>query len=106
MVNAVDAQSADGEVFIGSREKAKNGYGQNGYHGPSSDLPGQATRANRDFGLAADPSASAGDWQTRKVSKDAYPTTFGMKAPGEPAKVPDANIRRASKQAAPGSFQR
>lgn len=95
-----------GTEFVGSHEKAKNAYGQNGYQGPSSDLPGQATRMDRDFGLDADPSTAPGDWQTRKVSKDGYAPTFGMKSPAEPAKVPDANVRRASKQAAPGSFQR
>jgi hypothetical protein len=61
---------------------------------------------DRDFGLAADPSSAAGDWQTRKVSKEGYKPAFGMKAAGEPAKVPDANTHRATKQAAPGSFQR
>ncbi len=98
---------ADGEVFIGSRERANNAYGQNGYHGPSSDLPGQTTRMNRDFGLPADPSASAGDWQTRKVSKEAYPTTPTMRSrSGEGGTIPNATVRRPTKQAAPGSYQR
>ena len=97
---------ADGTEFVGSHEKADNGYGQNGYQGASSDLPGQKTRMNRDYGLPADPSPDAGNWQTRPVSKEGYPPAFGMKAAVEPAKVPDANIRRASKQTAPGSFQR
>jgi hypothetical protein len=96
----------ESEIFVGSHEKAKNGYGQNGYQGASSDLPGQSTRMDRDYGLAADPSAGAGDWQTRKVSGEQYPTTFGMKTPAEPAKIPDANVRRARVQAKPGSFQR
>jgi hypothetical protein len=94
------------ETVVGSKEKALNGYGQNGYQGASSDLPGQKTRMNRDFGLPADPSSDAGDWQTRKVSKEAYPTAHGMRASAGPEKVPDANVRRASKQSAPGSFQR
>ena len=97
---------ADGTEFVGSHEKANNGYGQNGYSGPSSDLPGQATRMDRDFGLPADPSADAGNWQTRNVSKEGYAPAHGMKAAAEPAKVPQANVRRASKQAAPGSYQR
>lgn len=97
---------ADGTEFVGSHEKALNGYGQNGYQGPSSDLPGQSTRMDRDYGLPADPTAKSGDWQTRTVSKEAYPTAFGMTAPKEPAKVPTANVRRASVQRAPGSFQR
>jgi hypothetical protein len=101
-----DSQTAESEEFIGSREQANNKYGQNGYLGASSDLPGQKTRMNRDYGLDADPSADAGNWQTRKVSQEQYPTTFGIKAKADVAKVPDANIRRATKQAAPGSFQR
>lgn len=95
-----------GTEFVGSHEKANNNYGQNGYQGASSDLPGQNTRMNRDFGLDADPSAAPGDWQTRKVSKEAYPTTFGMKAPAEAAKIPDANVRRASKRVSGGNYQR
>jgi hypothetical protein len=95
-----------GTEFVGSHEKARNGYGQNGYQGPASDLPGQSTRMDRDYGLAADPSADAGNWQTRVVPKYDCPPAFGMKSPAEPAKVPDATMRRASKQAAPGSFQR
>lgn len=105
---------ADGTEFVGSHEKANNKYGQNGYQGPASDLPGQATRMNRDYGLAADPSldgvtknfGEAGNWQTRNVSKDGYKPAHGMKAPSEPAKVPDANVRKSRVQAAPGSFQR
>lgn len=96
------------EDIVGSRVKSNNGYGQNGYQGASSDLPGQATRMNRDYGLATDPVKNKADcdWQTRSVSKEAYPTTFGMKTPAEPAKIPDANVRRASTRAALGSFQR
>ena len=101
-INGGDA----GTEYVGSKEKAKNRYGQNGYQGPASDLPGQSTRMDRDFGLAADPSPDAGDWQTRNVSKDQYKPTFGMKAATGPEKVPTATIRRATKQAAPGSFQR
>jgi hypothetical protein len=33
----------DGNQFIKSEEPADNGYGQNGYRGPSSDLPGKRT---------------------------------------------------------------
>lgn len=106
MPNPIDTQTADDEGFIGSREKAKNGYGQNGYQGASSDLPGQSTRMDRDYGLDADPSSAPGDWQTRKVSNEAINPAFGMKARSEPAKVPDSNVRRARVQAKPGSFQR
>ena len=91
---------ADGTEFVGSHEKANNGYGQNGDPNPSSatdlkNLPAM----NRDFGLSADPSADAGNWQTRNVSKEGYAPANGMKAPAEPAKVPTANVRRASTRA-------
>ena len=102
--------------FVGSHEKARNGYGQNGYQGASSDLPGKRTRMDTQYGtLGADKiigstrqsrDAQNIDGQTRTVSKEGYKPAHGMKAPGEPAKVPSANIRRASKQTAPGSFQR
>lgn len=32
------------DVFVASKEKSKNGYGQNGFQGASSDLPGQTTK--------------------------------------------------------------
>jgi hypothetical protein len=94
------------EVFVASKEKSKNAYGQNGYQGASSDLPGKHTVMNRDFGLKEDPSAKPGDWQTRTVDATPYAPAHGMKAPAEPAKVPDAVNHRPTKQAAPGSFQR
>lgn len=96
----------DSTVFVASREKAKNGYGQNGYQGASSDLPGQATRMDRDFGLAADPSADPGKWQTRDVSAEPIKAACGMKVRDDKMTFPDANVRRATKQAAPGTFQR
>lgn len=106
----------EGTEFVGSHEKAHNGYGQNGYQGASSDLPGQKTRMNTDYGtLGADniinstrKSRDTGniDGQTRSVKSEAYAPAHGMKSPGEPAKVPAANTHRATKQAAPGSFQR
>jgi hypothetical protein len=33
-------------VYIESKMPADNGYGQNGYRGPSSDLPGKHTSSN------------------------------------------------------------
>lgn len=101
--------------FVGSHEKAQNGYGQNGYQGASSDLPGKHTYMNRDYGVKSDPDVSVtgkpgetGNWQTRNVSKEPYAPTFGMKSPGEPAKVPSANGHAASKPTVgkTGGFQR
>ena len=81
---------------------SKAGYGQNGYHGASSDVPGERTTSGflpsdpvRDtvarFGSAAMRAPEVGDnvesvrgtpaSQFRDVSKIAAPTTFGMKNP-------------------------
>lgn len=114
MPNAIDTQSANNDDFVGSHLKSKNGLGQNGYTGASSLTPGKTANMDRAYGLKTDPDlggvtgkfGETGNWQTRSVSKEAYPTTFGMSAKGEPAKVPDANIRRATKSVNPKSFQR
>jgi hypothetical protein len=97
-----------GTEFVGSHEKAKNGYGQNGYQGASSQLPGDApVRMDRDFGLAADPSAAPGDWQTRKVDATPYSTHPGMRSPNSKLDAfPSANVRPASKRAMGGNYQR
>lgn len=88
---------------VGSKMKSENGYGQNGYQGPSSDTPGQHTTS----GFLPKCEVVTGDWQTRKVSAEQYPTHPGMKSPGEPAKIPTATNRRAGgKSANPKSFQR
>ena len=106
---------AAGTEFVGSHEKAKNGYGQNGYQGASSDLPGHATRMDRDFGLDADPTIpgavtskfdEAPGWDTRAVKAEPYAPAHGMKARDSKIDFPSANVRRATKQAAPGTFQR
>lgn len=64
---------SESTVFIGSKLPAKNGYGQNGYHGASSDLPGKHTTS----GFLPQVTAPKDPWQTRNVSKEQYPTTFG-----------------------------
>lgn len=97
---------ASGEVFVASKQKAKNGYGQNGFQGASSDLPGQHTVMDRDFGLDADPSADPGDWQTRKVSAEPYPTHPGMKAAAAPVVIAKTNFHRAVQRTSGKSFQR
>jgi hypothetical protein len=96
-------EPADSEEFIGSHEKAQNGYGQNGYQGPSSDLPGQHTTS--DFLPQAE--VPTDNWQTRNVSKEAYPTTFGMKERDSKIDFPTDNVRRATAPTSKtGSFQR
>ena len=99
------------EEIVGSKMPANNGYGQNGYSGPSSDTPGKNTTAGfldgisdadltaalarvnpkdgrdtvRDASGKGNPVAPK-DFkqpkfdapQTRTVSADAYPLSFGM----------------------------
>lgn len=60
-------------TVVGSKYKAKNGYGQNGFQGPSSDCPGENTTS----GFLPQSSVPADPWQTRKVSGAQYPTSFG-----------------------------
>jgi len=94
----------DGQDILGSKLPADNAYGQNGYSGASSDLPGQRTQISKKF---APPDASAkivGDrgvagWQTRDVStlgKGAKPkTTYGHRdVNASPAKVPGKLSRK------------
>lgn len=92
----------ESEVFIGSKEKAENGYGQNGYQGPSSDLPGERTTS----GFLPQSSVPASGWQTRSVSAEQLPAAHGMKGPKTGEKIAAHNSHRPSVQKAPGSFQR
>lgn len=101
------------DIFVASKQKAKNAYGQNGYQGPSSDLPGQHTVMDRDFGLATDPDVAitdqpgeTGNWQTRAVSAEQYAAHPGMKSPDSKSEFPTANVRPVSKRALGGNFQR
>jgi hypothetical protein len=57
-------------------------YGQNGYGGASSDLPGERTASGflPDCKLPADYRRE--DWQNRKVDAKPYPLAHGMKTPG------------------------
>jgi hypothetical protein len=90
------------EVFVASREKAKNGYGQNGFQGPSSDQPGQHTTS----GFLPAVSVPNSDWQTRKVSGDQYAPAGGMKSRNDKIAFPTDNARRATTRAPGGHFQR
>lgn len=87
-----------GDVFVASKERAKNGYGQNGYQGPSSATPGKPLPSmDRDFGLKIDPSAAPGDWQTRKVDETQYGASHGMKARDDKITFPTGNARPVTK---------
>jgi hypothetical protein len=91
-----------GEEFIGSHEKANNNYGQNGYQGPSSDLPGQHTTS----GFLPQSVVPKDDWQTRKVSAEQYPAAHGMKPRDSKIDFPTANVRKSSVPINSKSFQR
>lgn len=63
------------DSFIQSNEPANNGYGQNGFQGPSSDLPGQHTTS----GFLPQSAVPKSDWQTRSVSKEQYAPAHSMR---------------------------
>src|SRR6266478_9457510 len=73
-----NTMSDDNETdLLGSREPANNGYGQNGYTGPSSDLPGKRTRIK---GFQPDTFVPKSNDQLRPVSNvQKVATTFGNK---------------------------
>jgi hypothetical protein len=110
MTNPIDAQAASSEAFIGSKQKPKNGYGQNGFGGPSSDLPGHHTTSG--FLPQTKLPDEASDGQTRAVSTlgkhpgTDIPTHPGMKSPAAPTKIGGGNIRRPTERVMGGHFQR
>ncbi len=96
MTDTVDG----GQDILGSKLPAKNGYGQNGFSGASSDLPGKRTKRSASAGVAPPdpkPSDIKSDWQTRPVSAaQKVPTTRGARnVNANPVKVPAANSRRS-----------
>jgi len=90
---------------VGSKMKPENGYGQNGFTGPSSDTPGKHTTS----GFLPDTAkADAGDWQTRPVSPEQkVGTTPTMRSRNdEGGKIPSTNMHRVTKPRDDRSFQR
>jgi hypothetical protein len=68
--------------ILGSKLPANNGYGQNGYDGASSDLPGKKTTS----GFLPQSKVPTDDWQTRKVApKQGVPTHPNMLGPTKKA---------------------
>lgn len=97
MANPIDSRSANGSLLIqgnqyikGSQdadpdEMAEGGnklYGQNGYSGASSDLPGQHTSSGFLPACKLPADYKGADWQNRQVSDKPYPLAHGMKTPG------------------------
>lgn len=77
------------EIVVGSKIKADNGYGQNGFQGASSDLPGEHTTS----GFVPQSHLPAEPWQTREVSKAQYPTAFGCPGAKPGPKIANKNHR-------------
>lgn len=88
------------DVFVSSREKANNGYGQNGYQGASSDLPGENTTSG--FLPAVTLPAAKSD----KVDATPIAAHPGMKARDSKSTFPTSNVHPVTKRALGGNFQR
>lgn len=90
--------------IVGSKFKANAGYGQNGYHGPSSTVPGEIAL---DYGLKADKPTAPSNVQTRTVSAEPYPIAHGHRHRNiDPAKIPHGNNHASSVMAPRGSRKR
>jgi hypothetical protein len=77
------------DVFIQSKMPADNGYGQNGYRGPSSDLPGQHTSTNFLPQCKIDKDYhNDKSFQTRTVSDKPYAAAHGMTGPKGEGVIP------------------
>lgn len=74
----VEKVASNEPTFASDVPKSNRGYGQNGFAGASSDLPGQRTTS----GFLPDCGTPVND-QLRKVKSDQYPAAFGMKKQGK-----------------------
>lgn len=59
--------------IIATNVQADNGYGQNGYDGASSDLPGKHTTS----GFLPQAKVPTDNWQTRSVPTQGIPVNRG-----------------------------
>jgi hypothetical protein len=80
------------EITIASKISAQNGFGQNGFQGPSSDLPGQNTTS----GLLPKVIVPNDATQQRTISKQPIAPAHGMRdrAAEAPATIPSKTSRR------------
>ncbi|MGY3441109.1 hypothetical protein [Bradyrhizobium sp. USDA 4473] len=107
MTDQNNAPRTTNDVYVASRETANTSLGNNGFQGASSDLPGDHTVMNRDYGMPADPSAAPGNWQTRPVNSEALPTAVGHHNPNSsPVRVAPKLDRQPSQPARGGNYQR
>lgn len=85
--------------FASQAKPDKRGYGENGFHGQSSDLPGEHTTSGFLPQTVIPPRDAAGtpNWQTRNISAAGYPPHAGMKPgqsrPTSGEKVPTTTYR-------------
>jgi hypothetical protein len=122
---AVDVVGSRAPQFPSQAKPDNTGYGQNGFQGPSSDLPGKRTVSGflpEDAGIQgiigdtkADMNdsyrAGRGDWQTRTVSAAPYTPHSGMKSPNKagetvPPSTGDNRNRPVTRPASRTDFQR
>jgi hypothetical protein len=75
-----------GDQFIESSEQADNKYGQNGYQGSSSDLPGKRTTSG--FLPEVADTVQGSDWQTRTVDASPIAKAKGMQRQNSAAAIP------------------
>jgi len=93
------------DVFVASKEKPKNGYGQNGYQGPSSITDGKNVTSGflpevkLPDGVTGSVNENA-NWQTRNVSTEQYAPSHGMKARDDRLSFPTNNVRPVTKPVA------
>ena len=90
-------------TFPSQEKESTAGYGENGYQGPSSDMPGEHTTS----GFLPQATIPGNEHQTRKVSAESYPIHPGMHSPNAaPVKITNENVRPGSKPITNSSFQR
>jgi hypothetical protein len=113
MANPIDQRSGNGNLMLQGNQFIRSDlpanpadddgddgvkYGQNGYSGASSDLPGKRTTSGFLPEQAAKKEALSDNWQTRKVSAEPYATHPGMRnRSGEGGTIPTTNMRRPTK---------
>ena len=76
------------ETFIQPREPANNGYGQNGYQGPSSDVGKRGVPTTSGFLPEVADTVPASDWQTRAVDASPIAKAKGMTRQNSAAGIP------------------
>src|ERR1035437_4885093 len=109
MSMATDIVGSKESEFASQTKPDNSGYGQNGFHGPSSDTPGIRTTSGflPQTVIPARASDGTPDWQTRKLADGNVPIHPGMTdRNADPTKILAANTHRAAAPRTNSSFQR